>query len=151
MTYRRVAVTVDVLLFSEVDRRLQLLVVKRKNDPFKGRWALPGGFIEPEENLEQAARRELREETGINVPRGRLSQLAAYGDPHRDPRGRTVSVAFIGTAKMRARPAASDDAADARWVEIPKLLRSKPGMAFDHAKIVRDAILCLRAASSAPL
>lgn len=115
-------------------------MVKRRNEPFKGRWALPGGFVEPDEDLEPAARRELREETGVSVPRVRLTQLRTYGAPGRDPRGRTISVVFVGVAKSAPPPTAADDAADAAWVDVKRLLRSKPGMAFDHTLIIRDAL-----------
>ena len=87
------SVTVDIVVLTIRDERLCALVVERGGEPFKGRWALPGGFVEPDEGLYDAARRELEEETGVGVGANRLEQLASYGDPDRDPRGRIVSVA----------------------------------------------------------
>ena len=135
-----VAVTVDLVLFTIRDQSLRILAVKRRNDPFAGRWALPGGFIEAEEDLSAAARRELREETGVDATRVHLEQLASYGEPHRDPRQRTVTVAYLGLAPDLPPPVAGDDAAHADWVDVETLLRSRPGLAFDHAAIVRDGL-----------
>ena len=93
--YPPFAVTVDLVLLTLIRDRLCVLAVKRAAEPFIGRWALPGGFVQPDENLEQAARRELREETGLDAARIHLEQLATYGNPHRDPRQRVVSVAYL--------------------------------------------------------
>lgn len=117
-----------------------MLAVRRAAEPFKGRWALPGGFVQPDENLEQAARRELREETGLDAARIHLEQLATYGDPDRDPRQRVVSVAYLALAPGLPAPTAGSDAATAAWVEVDQLLRSRSSIAFDHAQILRDGV-----------
>lgn len=128
--YPRASVTADVVLVTN-EAAPRVLLVKRKNEPFAGRWALPGGFIDMDETLEESARRELREETGIKVHR--LEQLQTFGDPGRDPRGRTITVVFLGRVNpTRLKPAADDDAAEVGW---HSLLRPPP-LAFDHAKIL---------------
>ncbi len=128
--YPRASVTADVVLVT-TESSPRVLLVKRKNEPFAGKWALPGGFIDMEESLEATARRELREETGIEVRR--LEQLHTFGDPGRDPRGRTITVVFLARVNpTRLRPAAADDAAEVAW---HSLLRPPP-LAFDHAKIL---------------
>ena len=123
------ALTVDCVV---VDARGWVLLVRRANPPFKGRYALPGGFVEIGEPVEEACRRELREETGMRT--GRLRLIGVYSDPKRDPRGHTCSVAFLARVK-RATAKAGDDAAAAEWVEH----RSRLPLAFDHAKILADA------------
>lgn len=127
----RPAVTVDVVLLSS---RRSVLLVKRKCEPFKGRWALPGGFLEKMETLAAAAARELEEETGLAGIE--LHQLRAFDDPDRDPRGRTISIAFLGIPNVEAPPQAGSDAADCRWVPLDHL----PPMAFDHDCIVACAV-----------
>ncbi len=131
--YPRPSVTVDIVMVSsEPDPRV--LLIRRKHDPFAGTWALPGGFIEMEESLEASARRELREETGVEV--GPLEQLHTFGDPGRDPRGRTISIvylAIVDAAKLK--PQAADDAAEVDWHP----LRQLPALAFDHAEILACA------------
>ena len=129
--YPRPAVTADCLIFS----RDSILLIKRKNPPFQGRWVFPGGFVEPDESLVAAARRELCEETGLSGVR--LTQLAAFGDPGRDPRGHVITVAFIGELGSR-RPAVNgrDDAALAAWHPLAKT----PPLGFDHAKILKLAL-----------
>lgn len=139
-SYPAVAVTVDLVLFTLVEDQLRVLAVKRGAEPFKGRWALPGGFVEPDESLEQAAKRELREETGIDGARIHLEQLATYGDPERDPRQRVVSVAYLALAPGLPQPTAGSDAAGADWVAVDQLLRSRSTLAFDHAEILRDGL-----------
>lgn len=110
--YERPSVTVDILVFTKTDGRLSLLLVKRKNHPFIGKWVLPGGFVEMSENLEDAAARELEEETGLkNLP---MFQIGAYGDVGRDPRTRIITVAFAALSLPNTlHPKAGDDAADA--------------------------------------
>lgn len=135
-TYRfpRPAVTVDILVFAGKGVNLQVLLIKRKYDPFKGRWALPGGFIEMDETLEKAAIRELLEETGIELKQ--LTQFRGYDDPHRDPRGRTISMAFYSFLEfMPDENKAGDDAEQLKWFPISDL----PPLAFDHDKILSDA------------
>jgi len=139
--YPRPCVTVDVVVVTR-ERKPRVLLIRRRRPPFEGQWALPGGFIDMDETLEASARRELREETGL-TPR-RLVQLAAYGDPKRDPRGRTISVVFLAEVNADAEAQAGDDAADANWFPLDKL----PRLAFDHRRILRDARRRLNARSS---
>jgi 8-oxo-dGTP diphosphatase len=127
------AVTVDVVVVTR-EKKPRVLLIRRKHEPFAGRWAIPGGFIEMAETLEESARRELREETGLEV--GDLEQMAAYGDPGRDPRGRTISVAYLARIDVPPdRLAAADDAAALGWHALANL----PELAFDHAQILADA------------
>ncbi len=133
--YPRPAVTVDIALFyCATEDNKEILLIKRGSEPFKGQWALPGGFVDEDESLERAAARELEEETGIR--RVRLEQFGAFGDPGRDPRGHTVSVGFTGCLKKRPEVKASDDAEEARWYPVMQL----PPLAFDHKKLVRAAL-----------
>ncbi len=132
--YPRPALTVDVVLVKPGPDGPKLLLIQRKHSPFAGHWALPGGFVDENEPLETAARRELAEETGIEDVN--LHQLAAFGDPGRDPRGWTVSVVFWTYLPHVAPVArAGDDAADARWWPLDAL----PELAFDHEEIVARA------------
>jgi 8-oxo-dGTP diphosphatase len=129
--YPRPALTVDVVLVTR-EARPRVLLIQRKHDPFAGKWALPGGFVDENERLVDAALRELREETGLRVED--LEQLYAAGDPGRDPRGWTVSVVFLARVDAdEVKPVAGDDAAAADWFPLDKL----PGLAFDHAMIVQ--------------
>lgn len=130
----RPAVSVDIALFYRGAGRAEVLLVRRGRDPFKGQWALPGGFVDEDESLEAAAARELEEETGVK--RVRLRQVGAFGDPGRDPRGHTVSVVFAASLKARKKAAAADDAEDAAWHPVDGL----PRLAFDHKKILRVAL-----------
>jgi len=129
MTYEKPSVTVDCVVFDDCDR---LLLIRRRNAPFAGQFALPGGFIDPGETTEDAARRELREETGLETRELRLAGV--YSKPGRDPRGWTVSIAYLVTTDG-AVPKAGDDAAEvefrADWRDLD--------LAFDHNVIVRDA------------
>ncbi|WLD22592.1 NUDIX hydrolase [Flavobacterium dauae] len=135
MTYiSKIFVTVDVVLFRKMNSNYEILLIQRLNDPFKGQWALPGGFVDENEDLETAAKRELFEETDIQL--FQVKQLKAYGNPNRDPRGHMVSVAFIGEIDMLAEAKAKDDAKAVKWFTIDEL----PVLAFDHAEIIRDAI-----------
>ena len=138
--YPRPSVTVDTVLFTIRAGELAVLMIRRGGPPFKGHWALPGGFVEENESLERAAARELQEETG--VVQTALEQLGAFGDPGRDPRGHTVSVAFYTFLVATVRPVAADDAADAQWVPLSTLQRAR--VAFDHSRIIALAIERLR-------
>ncbi len=131
--FPRPAVTVDVAAFCRVDGAPRLLLVRRGRPPYEGDWALPGGFIEIDEELEDAARREFLEETGIAA--GALTQMHTVGTVGRDPRGRTISVVYLAFLDAAHTPAAGDDANDARWFDA----RALPTLAFDHADIVAMA------------
>jgi 8-oxo-dGTP diphosphatase len=131
--YPRPALTVDLVLITS-EPRPRVLLIRRKDDPFAGAWAFPGGFVNENEPLEMAARRELKEETGVEV--AELSQLGTFGDPGRDPRGWTVTVAFVGRVDAaKLSPVADDDAAEVGW----HFVDSPPQLAFDHAKILASA------------
>ena len=140
-----VAVTADLAVLTVREEALKVLAVKRRAEPFKGRWALPGGFVEIDENLDQAAERELAEETGLPAGLVHLEQLASYGDPGRDPRGRIITIANLALAPDLPTPEAGADAAGADWLQVDRVLRSKSALAFDHARILRDAIERARA------
>ncbi len=134
------AVTVDIVVFTVTDA-LEVLLVRRGGEPFAGRYALPGGFVQEDESLERAARRELAEETGltgVELPGVHLEQLASFGDPDRDPRMRVVSVAYLGLGRIRPEPTAGSDAADAIWVPIDDALDMP--LAFDHRTILEVAL-----------
>jgi 8-oxo-dGTP diphosphatase len=135
--------TADVVLFGEEETggHLHVLMIRRGKEPYLGRWALPGGHVDPEEFTPDAARRELAEETGLLLDRRvPLEYVSAYADPGRDPRGRYVSFAY--TAHLAALPTvtAGDDAAAAEWVLVDELLDDENAAAFDHAQIIHDAL-----------
>ncbi len=135
--YLRVAV--DLVIFTLLQKVLHVLLVKRHFPPFAGMWALPGGFVQPEESLEEAARRELREESGVEAVY--LEQLYTFGDPNRDPRGRVITVAYFALVPAeRQTLRAADDALDTAWFPA----YHPPPLAFDHAKILDYAIARLR-------
>jgi 8-oxo-dGTP diphosphatase len=135
-------VTVDIILFTFGDDQLKALLVRRKHAPFAGRWALPGGFVDIDEDLEEAARRELSEETNVNDIY--LEQLYTFGDPDRDPRGRVITVAYFALLSHdQARQfqiRGASDAGEAAWWNIYNL----PELAFDHARILHYALQRLR-------
>ena len=137
--YPHPAVTVDVAAFCMDRDRLKLLLIQRGREPFTGRWALPGGFIDIDEELEDAARREFGEETGLAA--NRLRQMHAFGTVGRDPRERTVSVVYLTYLSEAAVPNAGDDAAEAAWFVEDAL----PALAFDHAEIIAMAFERARA------
>jgi len=142
--YPFVYLTADVVAFAvRPGTGLSVLLVKRGSAPYKGRWALPGGFVDEREDAEKAARRELREETGLRDRRLRLTQLGAYTAPRRDPRHRVVSVAWLATLRPDVAPAAGSDASEAEWLPVGDLLGSRR-LAFDHARILDDAVERLR-------
>ena len=137
--YPRPMVCVDVALFeTRADGEAAVLLIRRGRDPFAGHWALPGGFVEMDEDLLTAARRELREETKICIDE--MIQVGAFGDPLRDPRGRNISVAFTASIHTPIQPVAGDDASEARVFS----LRDLPPLAFDHAQIITSAVESLK-------
>lgn len=138
-----VAVTVDLVVLTLRGGELHVLLVERGEEPFRGRLALPGGFVRPDETLDAAAVRELAEETGLRDVPGHLEQLRSYGDPARDPRMRVVSVAYLALAPDLPEPAAGTDAADARWVPVARASGSP--LAFDHRAILADGVERARA------
>lgn len=134
MNKQNILLTVDIVVFNLLENENSVLLIQRKNVPYKKQWALPGGFVEDNEDLEIAALRELKEETGIELPR--CEQLYAFGTPGRDPRGHTVSIAHIGFVTQKITPVANDDAGDAQWFNLNQL----PDLAFDHQEIINLAI-----------
>jgi 8-oxo-dGTP diphosphatase len=139
------AVTVDLVVFTIRDERLCVLAIRRGVRPFRGRWALPGGFVRDDEGLVEAAQRELAEETGLGKLPVHLEQLATYGEPRRDPRMRVVSVAYLALAAALPEPTAGADAAEARWRPVADLLAMQSRLAFDHEKILADGLERARA------
>jgi 8-oxo-dGTP diphosphatase len=133
------AVTVDIVILTMADGVLHVLLVRRGEEPFKGMWAIPGGFKRPDETLDEAARRELSEETGVDVAR-LLTQFGAYGDPGRDPRMNVVTVAYLAVLRDVGAIVAGTDATDAALVPVSDILGERIELAFDHMRIVRDAI-----------
>ncbi len=136
----RPMVSVDAVVFGFFGNKARLLLIKRGNEPFKGKWAIPGGYVEIDEELEDAVARELAEETGLTgVP---LEQMRTFGKCGRDPRGRQITIAFMGiAAKGKTKIKAGDDAAKARWFDIEKL---PADLAFDHDEVARFAIAKLK-------
>lgn len=145
-----VAVTVDIVVFTIRDDELQLVLVKRGEKPFRGAWALPGGFVRPEEDLAQAAARELAEETAVSQPVGWFEQIGAYGEPGRDPRMRVVTVAFGAICADLPPPRGGGDAAEAGLFPVSAVERGRVHLAFDHNRIVQDAVERLRARIETP-
>ena len=133
------AVTVDVVILTIDAKRLKVVLVQRSEDPFKGAWALPGGFKRPDETLDDAAARELQEETGVIAP-PHLRQLGAYGDPRRDPRGNVVTVAHLAVVADPGVLQAGTDAAAARLLAVDDVLTGRLPLAFDHRRILSDAV-----------
>ena len=132
---QNIKVTVDALVFSDEPAERRLLLIKRKNGPNKGMWAFPGGFVEDDEDLDTAVKRELAEETGVKLQA--MTQLHTFGKVGRDPRGRTISVAYTAFVKYQDHPATgSDDAAEASWIKITDI----DALAFDHKAILDFAL-----------
>ena len=140
-----VAVTVDLVVFTIRDDELCALAIRRGIPPYRGRWALPGGFVHDDEGLLDAAWRELTEETGLGELPVHLEQLATFGEPKRDPRMRVVSVAYLAFGPDLPEPRAGTDAADARWRLVADLLSSSARLAFDHDQILTDGLERARA------
>lgn len=138
---QNIEVTVDAIVFGySREKGVSILLIKRKYDPFKGSWAIPGGFVEEKESLEEAVARELQEETGVKI--NYLEQLYTFGKPERDPRKRIISVAYFGLVKSKQfeKLHATTDAEEAEWFNFKQL----PSLAFDHQKILNVAIERLR-------
>lgn len=135
-----VAVAVDLVIFTVRDSELQVLLIERGKEPFFGLPALPGGYVRANETLDEAAERELAEETGIDGRRLHLEQLRTYGDPKRDPRGRVITVAYLALGPDLPRPVAGTDARAARWTPAREVIDSVMELAFDHSVILHDAL-----------
>jgi 8-oxo-dGTP diphosphatase len=140
MLIQNIKVAADMVVFCNEGEHLQILLVRRKYDPFQGMWALPGGFVEDDEELETAAIRELHEETGLKLEPP-IRQLHTYGKVGRDPRGRTISVMHYAILTRRPEVKGGDDAADAQWVNVKDITE----MAFDHKMVVEEALQQLQA------
>lgn len=137
--FPRPAVTADTAIFDlhDEDKIPKVLLIKRKNEPFKGMWAIPGGFLEMHEELEDGAARELYEETGVDIPSADLQQVVTVGRRNRDPRDRIISVVYTAVVdRYEYTLCAGDDAEDARWFRVTEL----PVLAADHLEIVRKAL-----------
>jgi 8-oxo-dGTP diphosphatase len=142
--YPRPALTVDLVLFAFDGQKVRVLLIRRRNEPFAGRWALPGGFVEMDEELRDAALRELTEETGLHRV-AVLEEIGTFAAVGRDPRGRTISIAHAAVCRWPAPPRAGDDAALAAWLEIDQA----NDLAFDHGQILARALQWLRDAALA--
>ena len=162
------AVTVDIIVFQKQDNHLKVLLVKRKNHPYIGKWAFPGGFLNIDENIKDAAYRELKEETSVEAHQVELHQLHTYGSVHRDPRMRVISIAYIAVVHQDISVKAMDDAEDAAWFDITmtqqqlslkhddmnlSFIKTEDGyqklsdslsLAFDHLNILSDALQYLK-------
>lgn len=137
--FEQPSVTVDIIVFTVKDNSLKVLLVKRNIEPFKDKWALPGGFVRIDESLEDAAKRELEEETGVND--FYLEQLYSFGEPKRDPRGRVITISYfalINSEKTKLK--ASTDVSEAKWFSVSQI----PALAFDHEDILSYALKRLR-------
>lgn len=133
--YPRASVTVDIAVLCKFEGTIKMLLIQRGNEPFKNKWAFPGGFIEMDETMEESAVRELHEETGLKGVK--LEQFKTFGDPGRDPRGRTVSVVYYGFTDMKnSIVIGADDAKNAGWFSLDEI----PEMAFDHNKILVELL-----------
>lgn len=131
--YPRPAVTVDIIVTRTLNDSTQILLIERKNEPFKNQWALPGGFVDIDEEIEDAAYRELTEETSISDIK--LHQYRTFGKPGRDPRGRTISIIYFGQlVNEKQKIEAGDDAKNLKWFSIDDL----PVLAFDHDQIIKS-------------
>lgn len=131
--YPRPAVTTDCVVFTK-EEEPKVLLIQRGNDPYKGCWAFPGGFMDMDETAEECAVRELKEETGLTV--NQIQQIGAYSKVDRDPRGRTISIAYLAIVDAPIAVSGMDDAAKAAWFPLSSL----PDLAFDHQDIMTDAI-----------
>lgn len=134
MWISKIYVTVDTLVFRKTKNGYEILLIKRKNEPFRDHWAIPGGFVDENEDLETAAKRELLEETQIKIDN--IEQLKAFGKPFRDPRFHTVTIAYCGFVPENTIAKAADDAKEVGWFPLSQL----PDFAFDHLEIVEYAV-----------
>lgn len=134
MYVSKIFVTVDNVVIRKKVDKVEILLIKRLNNPYKDYWALPGGFVDENEDLESAAKRELFEETTVQV--FKVHQIGAYGTPNRDPRSHVVSVAYFSEVNEFTQAIAADDAKEVNWFDINSL----PPTAFDHFSIIKDAI-----------
>ncbi|MAG27571.1 NUDIX hydrolase [Candidatus Pacearchaeota archaeon] len=137
--FKKPSVTADIIIFTIIDNDLKVLLIKRNIEPFKNNWAIPGGFVRIDESLEEAAKRELEEETGVKDVY--LEQLYTFGNPKRDPRGRVITVshmALINSDKIKLK--ADTDVSEVKWFSIKKL----PDLAFDHKKILNYSLKRLK-------
>jgi len=141
--YPPFAVTVDVVILTMSEGVLKILLVRRGQAPYEGEWAIPGGFKRPAETLDEAAKRELAEETSVDAAK-LLTQFGAYGDPGRDPRMNIVTVAYLAVLRDVGSIVAGSDAAAAHLVSVSDVLSGEIELAFDHVQIVRDAITRVR-------
>ncbi|ONI67410.1 NUDIX hydrolase [Kribbella sp. ALI-6-A] len=147
MDFDPMGVATDLVILTVQDGSFEVLLIRRGIAPHRGRWALPGGFVRAGEGLEDAARRELAEETGVgsSTPRMHLEQVATYGEPGRDPRGRVISVAYLALVPDLPAPVAGSDAASASWIPVAEVLADPGRLAFDHHRILTDAVERARA------
>lgn len=137
--FEKPSVTVDVIIFTVSEGELKVLLVKRDLEPFKGKWAIPGGFVRIEESLHEAAKRELEEETGVKDVY--LEQLYTFGDPKRDPRGRVITVSYLALIHSdKIKLKAATDVSEAKWFPV----KDVPFLAFDHKKILSYALKRLK-------
>ena len=138
--YPRPMVTVDLAVFSLVELSLRVLLIRRGHEPFAGKWAIPGGYLEMDEPAEAAARRELREETGLEIA-GPVEPIGFFAEPGRDPRGRTITLAHAAVVRpAEHKPQGGDDAAEAAWIKTGDPI----DLAFDHTEILSQAIAWLQ-------
>ena len=135
--YPRPSVTTDCVIFGYEGNTLKVLLIERGNEPFKGYWAFPGGFLNMEESAEEGAKRELYEETGLKD--AVIKQFHTYTDPNRDPRGRVISIAYYALVEI-SEVKGGDDAAQAQWFAIDEV----PALAFDHDQMLQDALAKLK-------
>lgn len=138
--YPPFAVTVDIVVLTVQDDELLVALVERGGEPFEGAWALPGGFVKPNEDLDAAAERELVEETSLDSPVGHLEQFGAYGAPDRDPRMRVVTVGYWAIVPDLPEPKGGTDAAASHLVTVAEVLADPKKLAFDHHRILSDAL-----------
>lgn len=143
--FPNVALTVDITLFTVKDGKLSVLLVKRGGHPFKNKWALPGGFVNVDESLDEAVLRELKEETTININPSYIEQLKTYAYPDRDPRGYIASVAYVALTPVTESPVGKDDAIEAMFFPVEKVLKLDKDLAFDHLQIIKDGLERVRA------